>query len=107
MSENERDNFNSIVNDMINSSIKITHNAVRLTLKLFKDTNIKVFPCVLKSACKGNSISDGSYAFTMWLLSDKIKYISSPRRIKDLLLKNNMIISYTSMSIGGDQLIDI
>lgn len=107
LSELERDNFSLIVNDLITANLKITHNAIRLALKVYKDTNIKTFPFILKLACKSYSVSDGTYAFSMYLLTNKNECISSCRRVKDLLLKDNKIITYTSMAHGGDQIIDI
>jgi len=108
LSDFERDSFNSITNDIINMNIKITNNAIRLTLKLFKDTNIKVFPYIQKEACRGYSMQDGTYAFSMCLLnSEPYKTIYSYRKIKDLLLKDSAIISDLSRVHDGDMVIDI
>lgn len=107
LSKLEKYNFDLILNDAIYSRLKITHNAIRLTLKLYRDTNIKVFPWVLKIACKGYSINDGTYSFFMYLLSTYLQDVYSYCKIKDLLLKDNKIISGTSMAHGGDIVIDI
>lgn len=108
LSELERDNFSLIVNDLITANLKITHNAVRLALKLYKDANIKTFPCVFKAACKSYSVSDGSYSFFMYLLDNESnRYVYSYYNVKDLLLKYNNIISGFSMAYGGDMIIDI
>lgn len=108
LSEIERDTFNSIITDLINLDAKITHNAVRLALKVYKDTNIKTFPYIQKEACKGYSMNDGTYSFSMNLLDNEhYRYIFSYSQVKDLLLKDNTIITDFSRIYGGDMVIDI
>jgi hypothetical protein len=114
LSESERDNFSLIVNDLITANLKITHNAIKLALKVYNDANVKVFPCVFKSACKGSSVRDGSYSFFMYLLDNKVdnkecgNIINSYYKVKTLLLKNcKVAVKIVGYSVPYDVIIDI
>lgn len=69
---------------------KITKNSIKLALKILRDTDIAVFPCIEKIACKGWSISDGTFAFGMYMLDYgyPAKKIYSDVRTKNLLGEN-------------------
>jgi len=55
-----------------NKRAKITHNAIRLTLRIEEiDRNLRVFPFIEKLATKGWSTSDGTYSFSMPILVSK------------------------------------
>lgn len=97
----EKSIFNSILKDLIEMRLKVTHNAIKLTLKIYKNTNIKTFPYIQKEALKGYSINDGTFAFSMYLLNDKNKYLNSYVKVKELLLKNNTININISNNIYG------
>ena len=51
--------------------IKITPNAVKLCLKLAKE-GVNTFPLIEKLATKGWSTADGTYSFSMPLLTDSV-----------------------------------
>jgi hypothetical protein len=93
LTEKEKIEFNKILKDLTDMEFKVTHNAIRLTLKLLDETGIKTFPYIQKEARKGYSIGDGTYAFSMYLLEGNYKTLNSYSKVKDLLVSKNKIIS--------------
>lgn len=95
-----------------NKRAKITHNAIRLTLRIEeKDKNIRVFPFIEKLATKGWPTSDGTYSFSMPILisngNDIDEYIENEiysfGPIDKLVSKKNKIDIY---GLKGDLIID-
>lgn len=66
----------------------ITHNSIQLTLKVYKDLDIKTFPYINKIACKGWDLSGGTYAYSLYLLSEYKREIYSCWRVRDCLRKS-------------------
>lgn len=95
-----------------NKRAKITHNAIRLTLRIEeKDKSIRVFPFIEKLATKGWPTSDGTYSFSMPILvstgTDIDEYIENEiysfGPIEKLVSKKNTIDIY---GLSGDLIID-
>ena len=95
-----------------NKRAKITHNAIRLTLRIEEaDNNIRVFPFIEKLATKGWPTSDGTYSFSMPILissgKDIDEYIENEiysfGPIEKLVSKKNTIDIY---GLKGDLIID-
>lgn len=109
LSLDELQNCRKIYEDLkYNSSHnKITHNSIKLTLKLFKDCEIKVFPYIRKIACKGWSIGDGTYSFGLYLLSNYGESIYSSWRAKDCILKKYRLTYNTEYYAKGNLEIDL
>ena len=95
-----------------NKRAKITHNAIRLTLRIEEaDKSIRVFPFIEKLATKGWPTSDGTYSFSMPILvstgTDIDEYIENEiysfGPIEKLVSKKNTIDIY---GLKGDLIID-
>ena len=95
-----------------NKRAKITHNAIRLTLRIEEiDRNLRVFPFIEKLATKGWPTSDGTYSFSMPILissgKDIDEYIENEiysfGPIEKLVSKKNTIDIY---GLKGDLIID-
>lgn len=95
-----------------NKRAKITHNAIRLTLRIEEaDNNIRVFPFIEKLATKGWPTSDGTYSFSMPILLNTGKYIDeyleneiySFGPIDRLVSKKNRLDIY---GLKGDLIVD-
>lgn len=103
----EKIEFDKILEDLIDMKLKVSHNAIRLTLKLINETGIKTFPYIQKEARKGYPIEDGTYAFSMYLLEGNYRTLNSYSKVKDLLLNKNKIISNIHDSRILDLVIDV
>ena len=95
-----------------NKRAKITHNAIRLTLRIEEiDRNLRVFPFIEKLATKGWPTSDGTYSFSMPILLNTGKYIDeyleneiySFGPIDRLVSKKNRLDIY---GLKGDLIVD-
>lgn len=95
-----------------NKRAKITHNAIRLTLRIEEaDKSIRVFPFIEKLATKGWPTSDGTYSFSMPILvstgTDIDEYIENEiysfGPIEKLVSRKNEIDIY---GLKGDLIID-
>ena len=95
-----------------NKRAKITHNAIRLTLRIEEaDNNIRVFPFIEKLATKGWPTSDGTYSFSMPILvskgTDIDEYIENEMYsfgpIEKLVSNKNTIDIY---GLKGDLIVD-
>lgn len=89
LSLDELQNYRKIYEDLKynNSNNNVTHSSIKLTLKLFNNCEIKVFPYIRKIACKGWSVGSGTYSFALYLLSNYGESIYSSWRVKDCILK--------------------
>lgn len=105
LTDNELIYFLNIIDYIGNyPCVKITRSSILLTLKIYEQIGIKVFPYIEKIATKGFDIAGGSYAFGMYILDEGNTQILSAYRTKSLLLKKNTIYADTSrgLSICGD-----
>jgi hypothetical protein len=110
LSEKELEVFKGVYHDVKYTRNKnnITHNSIRLTLRLYKDLEIKTFPHIRKIACKGWSIGNGTFAFSMCLLEEENKHVYSYATVNLLLAKKNTIVTGLDYSnIRYDTVIDI
>lgn len=95
-----------------NKRAKITHNAIRLTLRIEEaDKSIRVFPFIEKLATKGWPTSDGTYSFSMPILvsigTDIDEFIENEiysfGHIDKLISKKNELEIY---GLSGDLIVD-
>ena len=94
LSKEESEIFRQLYHDCKYNRKKcnITHNSIKLTLKLYNDTGEKTFPFINKIACKGWSIGEGTFSFSLYLLNNEFsKEIFSWHRVSDCLLKRYKI----------------
>lgn len=87
LSEKELNAFKEIYHNLtynIYKKCNITHNSIKLTLKLYNDTGEKTFPYINVIASKGWSVGNGTFAFSLYLLNNEYykKEIYSGYRVK-------------------------
>jgi hypothetical protein len=84
---------------------KIGDNSIKLSLKIFNQTGIKTFPYIERIACKGWSISDGSFAWMMYKLENYPgDTLNSDIRVriclrKDVVLENSLFNRFDFISL--------
>lgn len=96
--------FEDNVEVLMNNGEKITNNAIRLCLKIYTETKLKVFPYIERCARKGWSVKDGTFSWTMKRLDDSTGCIGGYSFVKECIKQKTKLKSY-SLSINDPQMI--
>ena len=106
LNKNELEVFKSNIELHKRCNDKITNNAVRLCLKIYEDTGIKVFPFIQKCTQKGFSTIDGTFTWCMQRL-DSTGNISSYSLAKECIKKKVKLKAYQLDLCSPQTMVDI
>lgn len=106
LNKNELEVFKSNIEFHKRCNDKITNNAVRLCLKIYEDTGIKVFPFIQRCTQKGYGTIDGTFTWCMQRL-DSNDDISSYSLAKECIKKKVKLKSYQLSSYDYQMMVDI
>lgn len=73
-----------------NKGLKITANSIKLSQKIFKDTNYKVFPVIYRTYAGWRLLACGAFSWTMFLRNRNS--VGSCFTVKDCLHKENILV---------------
>jgi len=89
------DRFASYKKDYGHNSYRITKNAIKITLKIYENLEIKTFPLIKTVATKGWSLNNGTHAWMIYKLEDDLLndiILTCDERVRECVKKKNIFV---------------
>ena len=83
------DEWNEVIEFIEKKGLKITKNSIKLSKKIFEETNYKVFPVVYRTYAGHILLAGGAFSWTMFLRNRNV--VGSCYTVKECLSKQNKL----------------